>query len=298
MIKKRRRTHSKEAPEDWIRLGHWAQLTPTLLWAHRGDIPSWAINFQLDGLRQPLDAWYLEAGTLTLQYEREREIHEAPCWVFPQHLPLRQSFSPGSKQMGIRFNLDWPDDSPLLALERTVTFKRGRYRSLERAAAELVDLAELCLEGPHVYAEERTATILGMADLLAKLWAWIGVYISVLKDQGIPLSPRTTFDTRVVAALDYLRQMPLDQTLREKDLAAHCSLSVAQLNRLFQQQLGMSAVRIRNNQRMSAACRALLYSQATIKELAYDLGFNSPQHFAFWFRKRTGTGPREFRRTH
>jgi AraC-like DNA-binding protein len=284
--------------QEWIRFGNWAQLRPTLLWAYSGGIPSWAVELQFDGVRQPIDVWYLEEGTLTLHFEDEIERYGAGSWIFPRHRPLRQVFSPRSRHVCIRFTLHWPDESPLLVLDRTLSFPRKRYQAFGRRSSDLVAFVEDRMKGTQIFFEERAATLSMMPEFFSLFWSWIGAYISVLQQSRIPMSPRSALDPRVALAMDYLRNLPLSEPLREKRLASHCSLSVTQLNRLFHQQIGHTPVQIRNNQRMSAACHALLYSNETIKSLAYRLGFNSPQHFSFWFRKRTRKGPREFRKTH
>jgi AraC-like DNA-binding protein len=288
---------SAQAVLEPIRMGNWSRLQPKLLWASKGEIPSWAINIQLDGIGQSTDVWYLEEGTLTLHYERETETYEGPAWVVPRHYSMRQTLSPGSRKIGIRFTLNWADDSPVFFLDRTLQFPKGKYRKFDRAAADLVSFVEKNLQGSDLFVGKRSAPITKIGGYFSCFWTWIDAYVSVLSRLEVPLDLRPTLDSRVAAAIDYLRKLPLSEPLREKDLAEHCSLSVAQLNRLFHQQIGCTPVQVRNKQKMSAACQALLFSGASIKTLAYDLGFNTSQHFAFWFRKRTGQSPRDFRRT-
>ena len=44
------------------------------------------------------------------------------------------------------------------------------------------------------------------------------------------------------------------------------------------------------------AKRALLYSNMTVTEAAYYLGFSDPAYFSRFFAKATGKSPRAFRR--
>ncbi len=284
--------------DEGIRLGHWTQLQPELLWTYHGTRPRWAFDSPLDGDRETTVVWYLESGELTLEYERETEFYSAPCWIFPRHRPHRQIFSPDGRHLCIRFTLNWPDGTPLLLMDRTLQFPQGRYGGFDRASRRLSQYVDKKLSGTQPFVHERSGSLSMMAGLYARFWSWIEAYLSVLAERKISMSSRSTLDLRVAAALDYLRRLPLAEQLSEKNLAESCGLSVAQLNRLFQQQFGTSPARIRHNRRMSAACRSLLYSTESIKSLAFSLGFNSPQHFAFWFRKRTGASPRNFRLTH
>ena len=41
--------------------------------------------------------------------------------------------------------------------------------------------------------------------------------------------------------------------------------------------------------------RQLVFTSQPIHEIAYDLAFSDPSHFARFFRKQTGTTPHEFR---
>jgi AraC-like DNA-binding protein len=291
-------TQKKSSGDESIRLGHWTHLQPELLWTYHGTMPSWALDFPFDGDRETTVVWYLESGSLTLQYERETERYTAPGWIFPRHRPRRQQFSPGSRHLCIRFTLNWPDGTPLLLMDRTLRFRQGRFSKFDRASRNLSHFVQHQLSGVQLFVHERTGSLAMMAGLYTRFWSWIEEYLAVLRQWKISMSSRSTLDPRVAAALDALRRLPLAEPLLEKKLATVCGLSVAQMNRLFQQQLGMSPVKIRNNRRMSAACQGLLYSTENVKSLAYNLGFNSSQHFAYWFRKRTGKAPRDFRRTH
>jgi AraC family transcriptional activator of pobA len=38
-----------------------------------------------------------------------------------------------------------------------------------------------------------------------------------------------------------------------------------------------------------------VFTNQPINEIAYDLAFSDPSHFARFFRKQTGTAPHEFR---
>jgi AraC family transcriptional activator of pobA len=44
------------------------------------------------------------------------------------------------------------------------------------------------------------------------------------------------------------------------------------------------------------AKRALTYSDATVAEIGYSLGFSDPAYFSRFFTKRAGSSPSRFRR--
>lgn len=89
-----------------------------------------------------------------------------------------------------------------------------------------------------------------------------------------------------------LQEIAKAPTLTE--LAELCRLSVRQLTRGFRISRGCSIGDYVANSRVEHAKR-LLGSDASIKSIAYTLGFSTPSSFCFAFRRATGQTPREFR---
>lgn len=67
------------------------------------------------------------------------------------------------------------------------------------------------------------------------------------------------------------------------------------LTRMFSNYEGITIEQYYNLQRIEKAKELLQYNQQTIKEIAYDLGFSSSQHFSSNFKEYTGQTPQEFR---
>lgn len=94
---------------------------------------------------------------------------------------------------------------------------------------------------------------------------------------------------RIEERLKEVRESP---TLSE--LASLCNLSVRQLTRAFRASRGRSIGDYVEQCRLDHAKR-LLATDASVKSIAYSLGFASPSSFCFAFRRATGETPREFR---
>lgn len=94
---------------------------------------------------------------------------------------------------------------------------------------------------------------------------------------------------RIEERLKEVREAP---TLSE--LAGLCNLSVRQLTRAFRASRGRSIGEYVEQCRLDHAKR-LLATDASVKAIAYSLGFASPSSFSFAFRRSTGETPREFR---
>lgn len=78
-------------------------------------------------------------------------------------------------------------------------------------------------------------------------------------------------------------------------LAARAGLSKFYFNRLFKSATGVSPSRYHINLRLDEAKRLLRETKKTIVEIALDVGYSNPSHFAQLFRKETGLSPSDYR---
>ncbi len=78
-------------------------------------------------------------------------------------------------------------------------------------------------------------------------------------------------------------------------LAARAGLSKFYFNRLFKGSVGISPSHYHINLRMDAAKRLLRETKKTVVEIALDVGYSNPSHFAQLFRKETGLSPSDYR---
>jgi len=79
------------------------------------------------------------------------------------------------------------------------------------------------------------------------------------------------------------------------ELAVHVHLSPSYLAQLFAAQMGESPARYRRQTRLRRAEILLAETDRTVTEIAMDLGFSSPQHFATVFHRHRSMTPRAFR---
>jgi AraC-like DNA-binding protein len=78
-------------------------------------------------------------------------------------------------------------------------------------------------------------------------------------------------------------------------VAQAVGVSVSQLNRLFHRDLGFSPRDYLQRRRVQAAVLLLKNGARPIKQIAYELGFNSISNFSNWFYRQKGVFPRAFR---
>ena len=67
------------------------------------------------------------------------------------------------------------------------------------------------------------------------------------------------------------------------------------LNDHVKRATGVTAGHLIRQRVLTEAKRQLVFTGQTIHEIAYDLAFSDPSHFARFFRKQTGTTPQDFR---
>jgi AraC family transcriptional regulator len=79
-------------------------------------------------------------------------------------------------------------------------------------------------------------------------------------------------------------------------LAAQAGLSKFYFSRLFRSALGMSPSRYHIRLRMDEARRLLRETKKSVVEIALDVGYANPSHFAQLFRRETGLAPSDYRR--
>jgi AraC family transcriptional activator of pobA len=67
------------------------------------------------------------------------------------------------------------------------------------------------------------------------------------------------------------------------------------LNDHVKRATGVTAGHLIRQRILIEAKRQLVFTLEPINEIAYDLGFSDPSHFARFFRKQTMTTPQDFR---
>lgn len=100
------------------------------------------------------------------------------------------------------------------------------------------------------------------------------------------------------ATLDALRKL-VDEHFRAQRLldfyAGKLSMTVDRLNDHVKRATGVTAGHLIRQRVLTEAKRQLVFTAEPIHQIAYDLAFSDPSHFARFFRKQTGTTPQAFR---
>jgi AraC family transcriptional regulator len=97
-------------------------------------------------------------------------------------------------------------------------------------------------------------------------------------------------------AQDYLLQH-FREDISLQQVAAHCHMSPFHFSRVFKAILQASPHQYLLGIRLHQAKLLLDGSATPVADIAFDCGFNSPEHFATAYRKRYGVSPTSYRRS-
>jgi AraC-like DNA-binding protein len=81
------------------------------------------------------------------------------------------------------------------------------------------------------------------------------------------------------------------------ELASSLGVSDSHVYRIFREAVGQSPASYIERLRVKSACDRLLRPNASVTEIAFELGFKTSQHFATVFKRYTGLTPSQWRRT-
>ena len=111
---------------------------------------------------------------------------------------------------------------------------------------------------------------------------------------------RNTSQTPEDLALQRLRLL-VNQHLKEhwklSDYASAMNISEKTLSRLVQKAYGKSVLQLTHEYLLREAKRHLIYTQKSVEEIAYDLGFKDPGYFSRFFKRLEEQTPAQFRKS-
>jgi AraC family transcriptional activator of pobA len=170
-----------------------------------------------------------------------------------------------------------------LAVQPIVPIAEDAERSrLSALCAELFEESSLAREGHRLAMRGLLALIaIGVARLAA----------SRARTGSVTLQPADATVARLRALVDEFFR-------KERQLgfyAEQLSMTIDRLNDHVKRATGVTAGHLVRQRVLSEAKRQLVFTAQPIQDIADELAFSDPSHFARFFRKHTGTTPHEFR---
>lgn len=99
----------------------------------------------------------------------------------------------------------------------------------------------------------------------------------------------------VDTAIKYMKGN-LDRSITVEELADHLNYSNSYLYALFKEETGYSPIHYFNHLKIQKACQYLSFTDMSIKEISYHLGFNDPFYFSRLFKKMMELSPTDYRK--
>ena len=98
----------------------------------------------------------------------------------------------------------------------------------------------------------------------------------------------------VVTIVDFLTKN-LDKSLKSEDIAKEFNYSSYLFN-LFKKRTGYSLIHFFNLKKTQKACEYLNYTDLSVKEISYRMGFEDPLYFSRLFKRYMGISPRAYKK--
>jgi AraC-like DNA-binding protein len=95
-------------------------------------------------------------------------------------------------------------------------------------------------------------------------------------------------------AVDYM-QKHINSNISLVDLCKHCNYSTSRFSSLFKQKTGYAPIDYFIQMKMQKASQQLDFSNRSIKDIAFSMGFDDPYYFSKRFRKVIGVSPQKYR---
>jgi len=266
------------------------------LHVERISLRSGAYNWEIaahrhDGLLQLL---YLQSGSGEVLFDSERLQVQAPCVVY---VPAQvvHGFNWTQQVDGQVITAAQPpleSIAQVLAPQLLAQIRKPHVIALPLWRDEDDPLLPLCRalgEEYHNRAREHVAS--SMSLLLALLIQALRHEPALAGEARRPASRRSQQLTgfRELVDMHYREHRPLGF------YASELGMTLATLGRLCQEHLGMTPMHVINARLVLEAKRGLGHSDASVKEIAHELGFADVGYFSRFFRKQCGVSPSAFR---
>jgi AraC-like DNA-binding protein len=232
---------------------------------------------------------FIESGSITYQLDlQEITVREGEVlFAMPN-----QIFVPPVQTESLRYFKVLFDENTLALLPQRFSFLVNPFHSqiipLDSAARERVRSVFEILH-PLLYADKHVTD----SEIL---FAYLNVLLSELNSAYFKNEPDPILNSNLSKFVEF--KLIVETHLTEQPsipiIAEKLALTPNSLYRLVKEYSGTSPKDFFTHRLMMEAQRKLRYSPLSVKELAYELGFNDPDYFSRLFKKSTGQSVSDF----
>jgi AraC family transcriptional regulator, transcriptional activator of pobA len=259
----------------------------------RSSVHDWTIRAHRH--RNLFQILLIERGSGEMIYEAAKLPFAAPAAILvPAAVAHGFRFEPGTEGWVMSFT----EDAAFALADRSGE-ALSRLRALAAhpiipmaGEADRTRLSALCAELFEEGSLAREGYRMAMRSLLALIAVTVArLAASRARTGTITLQPAD-------ATVAQLRTLVDEYFRREHQLgfyAEKLGMTVDRLNDHVKRATGVTAGHLIRQRLLTEAKRALVFTTQPIQDIAEELAFSDPSHFARFFRKQTGTTPHEFR---
>lgn len=270
----------------------WGTINCRLLWYYSGAPNTTSGTFETVNFI----IWRMVRGIVEIKTQSRQIRAKAGEWVIMAHNLGRrhQSFSSDALIESLHLGIDtqpaeWAGP-PVVVLPN--------HPILSRAAAAvgkfiLARFPSGLTPGGMVYMSR---DFLEQTLVKKQVWSFMAELAPLLAKEGMYIQEPDFSDPRIVSSMALIESWPVNLPWDRKQISRAASVSPSQLDRIWRESRGETPFQYWNSRRVRFACDRLENSSATIKEIAFDLGFSHLAQFSTWFHSRMNTSPREYRR--
>ena len=269
----------------------WRSLRHEWLWVYRGPVPQsgvWSAEIPV-----PAGVFFVESGEVRIRADGKETLVPRGQAFFSAPRLRQHWFAANTCLLSVGFRSQWPDGTSLFRNALNFT---AAAPALRKATQRLF----ACIHGAQKIVTYRQAiqpvthSASGWAGHEAAFAAWFAVWMETLQQLGVqPELQARTSRRRVDQLVAWLQALPLDQTA--PSLPPDFPIGSRRAEQLLQQQFGIGMRLFMERRRLDVARERIVADQATLKEIAFALGFRHASHFTAWFRRHTGVSPSEYR---
>ena len=145
------------------------------------------------------------------------------------------------------------------------------------------------------YMTEKYAVLIEHSETIVRLEQ---IHLDMLNDYSDPsIRFDTNKNTSIVEKAENFITMNFAEEFSIEDIARKIHVHPSHLMRSFKIEKGITISHFRNQRRIVEAKQLLTYSNLTITDIAYIIGFSSPQYFSRVFKREEGTTPIEYKKS-
>ncbi len=247
-------------------------------------------------------AWLVRQGQAHVNCDGQECTVRAGQWLICTGKRITQKLEPGLHLMSLRMSAAWPNGDDLFTGPPLLLIQAKDHPHLEPLATQLladVGYVESRPEHPsHTFLWRHRLDYLTFCRYQRHQIEWFEAIGQVMREGGIGIDIPRGIDPRLASALFVIDNLTFGEPFPTDRLNHHAGLSLGQLNRMCVRSYDLTLHAYWEQRRLERARQLLATPAASVKEIAYQLGFTQLSHFSTWFKRNVGESPRTYLKKH